>query len=47
MTAGDEMSNRVERGAVVVDLDQVRGQVQRRPVDKHDRHAGGGGRVGC
>ncbi len=37
---GDEMGHGVERGAVVVDLDQVRGQARGRPVDEHDRHPG-------
>ena len=40
MPVGDEMSRGVERGAVVVDLDEVRGQAGRRPVDEHDGHAG-------
>ncbi len=40
MITGDEVDHRVERGPVVVDLDQVRGQARGRPVDEHDRYAG-------
>ena len=37
---GDEVGHGVEGRAMVVDLDQVRGEAGRRPVDEHDGHPG-------